>query len=250
MNNIGVFYQSAIGRMAHDFLFSQLQKILGKLQPEERVLIIGFGVPFADDVVQLGTSKITLAYFENMPPVPWPDPAAHQSCVISPDALPFGDVTFDRVIVFHSLEFAPDPLHLLLEVQRILTAQGQVIIIAPKRGGLWSWFEHTPFGEGRTFSSRQIRRLLTAAQLAPLHIRSALFTPPLDFSFHALAAGFARALEGFGSYLNLRIGGVVIASAQKQRYAGIPVKTNEYVRRQRMQWATSHTSTRQKGSNV
>ncbi len=242
MTALAEFYQTPLGQMTHGFLHAQLQKILTALRFEERVLVIGFGVPFAAGITALGSDKITLAYLENMPPVPWPEAHAHQVCIVSSDALPFGDVTFDKVFIVHALETVPDPSHLLYEVQRVLTAQGQVICIAPNRNGIWSWFEHTPFGEGRTFSTRQLRRLLSSAQLAPLNIHTALFMPPLDFSFHRFALGFARGLETVCQALNFRIGGVVIAAAQKQRYAGIPVHVHARAKKLRLQWATSNTS--------
>ncbi|HRJ12685.1 MAG TPA: methyltransferase domain-containing protein, partial [Alphaproteobacteria bacterium] len=224
MTHLMDFYQSPIGCMTQDFISAQLKKILAVIRPDERVLILGYGIYFADDIQKLGSDKIILAYPDGMPPVLWPDSAAHQSCIVSLDALPFGDVTFDRVILVHALEFAPEPGHLLFEIQRILTAQGQLICITPNRNGIWSWFEHTPFGEGQTFSTRQIRRLLLGVQLSPLQIQTALFVPPLNFSFHKIARGFARGIEAAGSYLGLRMGGIVISVSQKQRCAGSPFK--------------------------
>lgn len=249
MTGIAEFYQSPLGQMTHDFLQAQLRKIITALRFEERVLVIGFGLPFAADLAAMGSDKITLAYLEQMPAVPWPDAAAHQVCVVSPDALPFGDVTFDKVIIIHALEFAPDASHLLYEVQRVLTAQGQMICIAPNRNGIWSWFEHTPFGEGHTFSTRQMRRLLTQAQLAPLHIRTALYPPPLNLSFHKIALSIARGIESICGALNFRIGGVVIAVAQKQRYAGIAVHAHARARKVRLEWATPN-SIREEDRNV
>lgn len=239
------FYHSPLGQMTRDFLAHRLQTIFKDSQPGERILIIGFGVVFAQDFPNVEQRQITLAYLNGIPPVPWPEVGAHQACIVSTDSLPFGDVTFDKVIMIHALEFAADPARLLLEVQRVLTAQGQLVCITPNRNGMWAWFEHTPFGEGQAFSRRQLRRLLLSVQLSPLEVRTALYIPPLNFSVHPWVLACARGWERMARTLNFRLGGAVIATAQKQRYAGIPVTTQAQIRKMRLAWATPNASTRQ-----
>jgi SAM-dependent methyltransferase len=202
-------------------------------------LLLGYGLPLADDLLNQTQATITLGYLDGMPIVPWPAPTAHQACVVAPDSLPFGDAMFDRVVSQHAIEFLPDATIFLDENQRVLATQGQLIIIVPNRNGMWSWFEHTPFGEGHPLSRTQIRRLLHDAQLSPQRIETGLFVPPINFSGHAILRGCARTIENMGRILRFNIGGVVITEAQKQRYAGIPVRPQERIRRARFNWAAA-----------
>lgn len=246
MNALPEFYQSPIGRMAQDFLLARLRKLLTRGGANGRTLIIGYGLPFASDIAEVTGGQVFLAYLDGMAAAPWPSVDAHHCCIATTDALPFSDVTFDQVMLVHALELAPDPLQLMHEVQRVLAAEGKVICIVPNRRGLWSWFEHTPFGEGQTFSCSQMRRLLISVELSPLQVGAALFAPPLDFSCHELTRAIARAIEAIGNHLSIHIGGAVVATAQKQRYAGTGTKVRTPRARVRMQWAAAPAAARAK----
>lgn len=243
MKSIIEFYQSPTGKMAKDFLCARLRKFLLQ-NATAKTLIIGYGEPFADDIAAATGGQVFLAFSDGIAAVPWPANGPHNSCIVHSDILPFGDVTFDNVIAMHALEFAPDPARLMHEIQRVVTVDGRVVCIAPHRAGMWSWFDHTPFGEGQSFSRAQMRRLITGAQLSPLSVHTALFPPPLDFSGHKILRGFARGMENAGCYLELAMGGAVVGAAQKQRYAGIGVKATTQPARVRLQWAAAHANNR------
>ncbi len=202
---IAEFYQSSVGKMAHDFLCARLQTLLTR-GVTTKTLIVGFAAPFAGDIKIITGGEVIAVDAAQMP-------------------LPYGDVTFDNVIALHVLEFAPDIPRVMGEMQRVLVSDGRLICVTPNRGGIWQWFEHTPWGEGRSFSAAQMRRLLLGAQLSTLGISTALFAPPLDFSRYEILRGLARGIEAAGNYLLPSCGGVLIAAAQKQRYAGIAVET-------------------------
>ncbi len=51
------------------------------------------------------------------------------SLVCEGDELPLESDSIDAVVVHHALEFCPRPHHLLREVQRVLTPQGQLFVI-------------------------------------------------------------------------------------------------------------------------
>jgi len=82
--------------------------------------------------------------------------------VAEPDELPLDSDSIDAIIVHHCLEFAANPHQVLREIQRVLTPQGQLLIIgfnpysllglktrvrARMRDPLWS--RHRPVGEHR-----------------------------------------------------------------------------------------------------
>jgi SAM-dependent methyltransferase len=78
------------------------------------------------------------------------------------DELPLESDSIDIVIAHHTLDFADDPHQVLREVQRVLTPQGQLLVVGfnPRslqgisarirglsRNSLWHW--HTPVSESR-----------------------------------------------------------------------------------------------------
>ena len=82
--------------------------------------------------------------------------------VADPDALPLESDSVDTVIAHHCLEFADNPHQVLREIQRVLTPQGQLLIIGFNpysllgvstrcsgllRNSLWS--RHNPVSEHR-----------------------------------------------------------------------------------------------------
>jgi len=214
------FYQSSIGKMAHDFLCARVKTLLA-CGASTKTLIVGYAAPFIEDVRNITGGEVMAVEAAQMP-------------------LPYGDVTFDNVVVLHVLEFAPDLPRVMSELQRVLVSDGRLVAITPNRNGIWQWFEHIPWGEGRSFSAAQMRHLLAGAQLAPVGVVTALFAPPLDFSRHEVLRGLARGLESTGNYLLPSCGGVLIAAAQKQRYAGIGVESAARKPYVNLQWAAAN----------
>ncbi len=208
--------------MAHDFLLVRLEKLLAR-GASTNTLIIGFAAPFADEIKTITGGEVLAVDASQMP-------------------LPYGDVTFDNVIALHVLELTPDIPRAMGEMQRVLVSDGRLVCVTPNRSGIWQWFEHTPWGEGRSFSAAQMRRLLLGAQLSTLSISTALFAPPMDFSRHEILRSLARGIEATGNYLLPSCGGVLIAAAQKQRYAGIGMETSARGSYMNLQFNPAHVS--------
>jgi len=220
MTEIADFYQSPVGKMAHSFLCARLQKLLPR-NVNSKTLLIGFGAPFKEDISIVTGGEVISVDPGQMP-------------------LPYGDVSFDNVIAIHELEFASDIPRAMSEMQRVLISDGRLICLTSNRRGIWQWFEQTPWGEGRSFSASQMRHLLLASQLSPIGISTALFMPPFDFSRHGALRSFARAIEASGNYLLPYFGGVLIAAAQKQRYAPIGIELAARPAPINLQWAAAH----------
>jgi hypothetical protein len=77
---------------------------------------------------------------------------------------------------------------------------------------MWSGVERTPFGHGRPFSERQLRRLLTDCLFTPGQVDRALFMPPFAFRFLMTSAG---AWERTGRRLWPHFPGVLLMEASK-----------------------------------
>ena len=116
----------------------------------------------------------------------WPAGAPNLSCTAEEDALPFADLTFDRVLLVHGLEAAENARRLLREIWRVLKDDGRLLVVAPNRSGMWAYGESTPFGHGQPYSPGQIGRLLAASLFRVERRDTALYLPP------RLAAGAAQ----------------------------------------------------------
>jgi SAM-dependent methyltransferase len=147
----------------------------------------------------------------------WPDNGAGLTTLIDEMELPFPDLSMDRVLLVHALESSEQVRPLLREIWRVMSASGRLIIVAPNRRGIWARFERTPFGHGLPYSTGQLSRLLRDNMFTPTHSEKALYIPPVHSRMMHAAA---PAWEQLGQQLFNSFGGVVIAEATKQIYAG------------------------------
>ena len=83
--------------------------------------------------------------------------------------LPFDDETFDVVAALDVLEHVHNDLDALDEFQRVLQPGGHVVIHAPAFPFLWG-HEDRISKHLRRYTAAQIRRLLEAAELKPVHV--------------------------------------------------------------------------------
>jgi SAM-dependent methyltransferase len=61
-------------------------------------------------------------------------------------ALPFPSASLDLIVMPHTLELATDPHHTLREAERLLVADGRLILIGFNPVGLWAWGPQRPGG--------------------------------------------------------------------------------------------------------
>lgn len=69
----------------------------------------------------------------------------HDAQVMVPDLLPFGDTSFDSVLLDNVLEHIAEPTPLLAEIRRVLRPQGVVVIGVPGIRGQASDSDHKVF---------------------------------------------------------------------------------------------------------
>jgi SAM-dependent methyltransferase len=219
------FYDSRLGHAAERAITAALAPLWRPIR-DERLVGIGYAVPFLERFASDCERAIAL-----MPAaqgaVPWPVGGASQTALVNIEELPLGDASVDRVLVVHALEFAESPTEFLAEIWRVLAPGGRVVVVAPNRRGVWTRFEHTPFGSGRPWSRGQLARLLRDALFTPAAAAEALHFPPFR---RRSMLGLASGLERFGRRAWPLFAGVVIVEATKQVYRGIPVAS---VRRER-----------------
>lgn len=151
----------------------------------------------------------------------WPVGFANLSCTAEEDALPFPDLSFDRILVVHGLEGAENARRLLRELWRVLKDDGRLLVVAPNRGSPWAYVEATPFAQGQPYSPRQIGALLAASLFRIERRDTALYLPPCK---QRLLLRSAALWERTGRRLAPQFAGVTISEALKDCCAAVPAQ--------------------------
>jgi SAM-dependent methyltransferase len=151
----------------------------------------------------------------------WPAGGPSLSCSAEEDALPFPDLSFDRILLVHGLEAAESARRMLREVWRVLKDDGRLLVVAPNRTGMWAYWESTPFGHGHPYSVRQLDQLLASALFRAEAHDAALWVPPTRLRLILRAAPL---IEDAGRRIAPGLAGVTITEAVKDVYAAMPVR--------------------------
>ncbi len=214
----GDFYGTALGAVAARLL----RERLGLLWPDcagLSVLGVGYTAPYlrlwregARRCVALTPAQLGVAR--------WPAGTASLSCSAEEDALPFPDLSFDRILLVHGLEAADNARRMLREIWRVLRDDGRLLVVAPNRRGMWAHLEATPFGQGQPYSFDQIGRLLADALFRVERRDTALYLPPTGLR---LVLRAAPVWDGAGRRFLSGFAGVTVSEAVKDAYAAMPV---------------------------
>ncbi|GLR65560.1 methyltransferase type 11 [Acidocella aquatica] len=213
------FYATALGQMTA----ALLRRKLLALWPDctgMSVLGLGYTGPYlhlwreqARRCIAVSPPQLGLA--------PWPAGRANLACSAEEDALPFPDLMFDRILLVHGLEQAGNARRCLREVWRLLKDDGQLIIVAPNRRGLWAYAESTPFGHGQPYSEAQITRLLQGLFFRVEAEETCLFAPPLNWG---PALRVFNMCERTGRLLAPQFAGLHVVAASKDLHGLIPAR--------------------------
>ncbi len=213
------FYGTPPGLVAGRLLRLRLHALWPQLRGQS-VLGLGYALPFLR-VWREEASRVVAAVPAQFGPSRWPYAAPSCAAMVEEEALPFPDLTFDRILLVHGLEGADNTRRLLREAWRVLKDDGRLLVVAPNRLGLWAHLESTPFGHGQPYSPGQLTRLLERHMFRVERRDAALIIPP--FPWRPLLKG-AWAWERTGRLLFPRFAGVTVVEAAKDMFAGLPVK--------------------------
>lgn len=180
---------------------------LGYTQPYMDLALENCGALFGAAPAEMGVS-------------PWPAGGNNRIALVRPDALPYPDEYFDRVLMAHLLEGVQGPASALREIWRVMKPGGRMVVVTPNRSGLWARRDTTPFGWGRPYSRLQLEELLQSAFFVPLRYSHALFAPPFRGQRWLSAA---HAWETTGRRWFSFAGGVILCEAEKVVYATTPL---------------------------
>ena len=216
--DLRTFYATTLGRLTERSIAMALSAIWAKLA-NERLVGLGYTLPWLE---RFGTDAERVFAF--MPAaqgaVNWPAKGPSATALVFEEELPLFDSSIDRMLLVHALEHAENPREMLMEIWRVLSPGGRVVIVVPNRRGMWARFEHTPFGTGRPFSRGQLTALLRDTNFTPGSWSDALHFPPSERRWFMRLYSI---LERTGRRCWPLFSGVIIVEAQKRVYQGLPV---------------------------
>ena len=208
------FYGSRQGQLVRRLLNREIRAHWPDLRGRN-VLGLGYAQPFMKQLA-LTAERTAIVMPKSQGVTRWPSDQPNLVALGAENDLPIDDRSIDRVLIVHALESTEQVARMLREVWRVLADDGEVIVIVPNRRGLWCLSERTPFGQGRPYSSTQLKQLLRNHLFTPKRTGFALFVPPIRSN---LLLKTAIAWERIGLRVAQRFGGAVIMLAQKQIYA-------------------------------
>lgn len=213
------FYASSLGSIARRMIRRQMRA----LWPDVRGMrVLGFGyatpylTPFVDEAERVAAVMPT-----RMGVLAWPERITEErnlSLVAHEDEIPLPDLSVDRILLVHGLEYSENAHLMLREMWRILADGGRLMVAVPNRRSIWARTDHTPFGHGHPFSTEQLNKALRQSMFTPDRHARALFFPPSRRRFWLSAA---PAWERMGLRWLNPVGGVTIVEATKQVYGGM-----------------------------
>ena len=209
------FYADDLGRITRRIIHSKLRLIWSDVSGQN-LLGLGYTVPFLQSF-QGEAQRVISAMPARQGVLHWPDDGKNLTALVDEYELPFDDLSMDCVVLVHALECVEQVRPLMREIWRIMSGSSRLIVVVPNRRGLWARFEHTPFGHGLPYSSKQLSRLLRDSMFTPVDTHLALYIPPTRSRMMYSAAS---TMEKIGANAFSTFSGVIVMEAVKQMYAG------------------------------
>lgn len=233
------YYKSPLGRISRALIRDQVIDLVGECRGK-RVLGLGFATPYLR--FALGRAERVLAFMPGRQGASaWPREGPSCTVQCDPLEMPLSDAAIDLTIAVHALEHIADAEELMRELWRITAPNGHVLIVVPRRRGIWAQRDNTPFGQGNPYSGRQLERLLRDHSFVPEAWRDALFLPPFQSGFVTRSP---RVFERFGRLFGPALSGVICVRARKEAFPAVPrrKRAERYVRVPGLAPATARSS--------
>lgn len=214
------FYASGLGQVARRMIRRRLREAWPDVRGQV-VLGIGYATPYLRPFQ--GEAERVLAAMPASQGVEfWPAEGPGVTCLSEEAELPLPDMSVDRVLLIHGLEFSEHLRPMMREIWRVLAGGGRLLTVVPNRRGIWARIDRTPFGHGSPYSPSQLKHTLRENMFVPERTTRALFIPPVK---SRVLLGSAPAWEEIGERWFKAFAGVYLVEASKQIYAGVPRKT-------------------------
>ena len=221
------FYKSPLGKISRALVREEIIRFAGSIN-QRRVLGLGFASPYLRFALE--KAERVLAFMPGRQGASsWPREGPSHTVLCDPLEMPLTDSAVDLIIAVHAFEHIGDAEELMRELWRVAAPNARLIVVVPRRRGLWAATDNTPFGDGNPFSRTQVERLLRAHSFVPEAWREALYLPPAS---HRLLIKWARFFERFLRLCGPAFAGVIVVSAKKELFPAVPrrKKLERYIR--------------------
>lgn len=221
------FYKSPLGKISRALVREEVIRLSGNVRGL-RVLGLGFATPYLR--FTLATAERVLAFMPGRQGASaWPREGPSHTVLCDPLELPLTDAAVDLIIAVHAFEQIADAEEFMRELWRVAAPNARLVVVVPRRRGMWAQTDNTPFGDGHPYSRTQMERLLRDHSFVPEQWRDALYLPP---SQKSLVLKSTRLFERIGRILMPMFSGVMLVSARKELFPAVPrrKKTERYVR--------------------
>jgi SAM-dependent methyltransferase len=216
------YYKSPLGRISRALVREHIMALTGDVRGR-RIAGLGFATPYLR--YTLDKAERVLAFMPaRQGASAWPREGPSHTVLCDPLEMPLTDAAVDLTIAVHMLEHVTDPEELMRELWRITAPNGQLVIVVPRRRGIWAQRDNTPFGQGRPYSASQLDKLLRDHSFVPEAWRDALFLPPFQSS---LVLKSTRLFERMGRLLGPAMSGVICVRARKAAFPAVPRRKRE-----------------------
>jgi len=152
--------------------------------------------------------------------------------VAEPSALALQADSVDVMLLPHTIEFAPDPHEVLREAARVLTGEGELVVLGFEPLGSWSLRNAftrggCPPGISRTISATRLADWLKLVGFEVGPVERYLYAPPFAGLQAAKSRGF---LERLGRRAWPRFSGAYLVHARKRVHSMTPVRLRQRLR--------------------
>ncbi|MBE7732767.1 class I SAM-dependent methyltransferase [Devosia faecipullorum] len=235
------YYKSPLGGISRSLVRDQIIDLAGDVGGK-RVLGLGFATPYLR--FALGKAERVLAFMPaRQGASSWPREGPSRTILCDPLEMPLTDAALDLTIAVHALEHVADAEELMRELWRVTAPNGHLIIVVPRRRGIWAQRDNTPFGQGNPYSGGQLEKLLRDHSFVPVAWRDALFLPPFESGLMLKSRQF---FERFGRFFGPAMSGIICVRARKEAFPAVPrrKRAERYVRVPGLSAATARNSWR------
>jgi SAM-dependent methyltransferase len=233
------YYKSPLGRISRAIVREQILALCGDVTGK-RVMGLGFATPYLRFALEPAERVLALMPARQGASA-WPREGHSQTVLCDPLEMPLSDAAIDLTIAVHAIEHVADAEELMRELWRITAPNGHLVLVVPRRRGIWAQRDVTPFGQGNPYSGGQLEKLLRDHSFVPEAWRDGLFLPPVKSK---LILRSARFFERLGRVLGPPMSGVICVRARKEAFPAVPrrKRAERYVRLPGMAPATARSS--------
>lgn len=211
------YYKSPLGRISRALVREQVVTLCGDIRGK-RVLGLGFATPYLR--FALTPAERVLAFMPaRQGASAWPREGPSHTVLCDPLEMPLTDAAVDLVVAIHALEHISDAEELMRELWRVVAPNGHLVIVVPRRRGIWAQRDNTPFGQGHPYSAGQLEKLLRDHSFSPVAWRDALFLPPFE---SPLVLKSTRFFERAGRLFGPAMSGLICVRAKKEAFPAVP----------------------------